>query len=228
MSEEKVRRESSEETPGSNLEQEIMELRDPAQDPAEVNDAEDMVQDAFARLLDSVPDAAGIEDANNYFLKVLQNARIDRSHSRSRLSAENSVSLDASKNEDDEQPIMELRDPARGPAMDAEIKIDNEKLLRTLESHCADLTKREKNLLALHLQGLSNDQIASAWREDVKIIRVDMNAVVAKIRYRLLSAKTTEILESAAVAYERIAKDQEEIEQIKTETRALLAGLPAA
>lgn len=135
-----------------------------------------------------------------------------------------------------------------------------------MSNRAADLTKREKNLLALHLQGLSNDQIASALSEDVKITRVDMNAVVAKIRYRLqhrdydqtpshrhpgeshidrsledsnlvtisasefeqLSAKTAEILEAAAVAYKRMAIDQEEIEQLKTETRALLAGLRAA
>lgn len=42
-----------------------------------------------------------------------------------------------------------------------------------------------------------------------------------------LNAKTTEVLAEAALAYERIAKDQEEIEQLKTETRALLAWLRA-
>jgi hypothetical protein len=46
--------------------------------------------------------------------------------------------------------------------------------------------------------------------------------------FEKLSAKTTEILQVAALAHERIAKDQQEIEQLKTETRAMLAQLRAA
>jgi hypothetical protein len=46
--------------------------------------------------------------------------------------------------------------------------------------------------------------------------------------FERLSAKTAEILQEAALAYERIAKDQEEIEQLKTETRAMLGQLHAA
>jgi hypothetical protein len=59
--------------------------------------------------------------------------------------------------------------------------------------------------------------------------REDLNLVtISASEFEQLSAKTAEILEAAAVAYERIAIDQEEIEQLKTETRALLAGLRAA
>ncbi len=43
-----------------------------------------------------------------------------------------------------------------------------------------------------------------------------------------LSAKAAEILKEAELSYERITKDQEEIEQLKTETRAMLAELRAA
>lgn len=46
--------------------------------------------------------------------------------------------------------------------------------------------------------------------------------------FERLGAKTTEILQEAALAHERIAKDQEEIEQLKTETRAMLKQLRAA
>jgi hypothetical protein len=59
-------------------------------------------------------------------------------------------------------------------------------------------------------------------REEVKLLEVSAS------EFEQLSAKTAEILEAAAVAYKRIAIDQEEIEQLKTETRALLAGLRAA
>ena len=70
---------------------------------------------------------------------------------------------DAQKADEDERPMMELPDPRRGPEVDAEIKIDNERLLRILAEQCRDLTKREIDLLALHLQGYTNEEIASAW-----------------------------------------------------------------
>jgi len=151
----------------------------------ELNDFEDKVQDAFVRLLERAPDPSEIDDPKNYALKAVQNVCIDRCNCRSRLKAENCVPLDALNNDDNEQPLLELADPGRDPAMNAEINEKNEMLLRELKFHCSDLTKREKDLLALYLQGLSNDQIASAWGEDVKIIRVDMNALLAKVRYRL-------------------------------------------
>jgi hypothetical protein len=46
--------------------------------------------------------------------------------------------------------------------------------------------------------------------------------------FERLSAKTAEILNESALAHERMAKDQEEIEQLKMETRALLKRLRAA
>jgi hypothetical protein len=46
--------------------------------------------------------------------------------------------------------------------------------------------------------------------------------------FKALNSKTTEVLTEAALAYERIAKDQEEIERLKTETRAMLGRLRAA
>lgn len=151
----------------------------------ELNDIEDKLHDAYVRLLERIPDPSEIEDPENYALKAVQNVCIDRYNCRSRLKAEDCVPLDAPKSDKNEQSLVQLPDPGRGPDMNAEINEENEILLRKLNFHCADLTKREKDLLALHLQGLSNDQIAIAWCEDVKNIRVEMNALVAKIRYRL-------------------------------------------
>lgn len=53
-------------------------------------------------------------------------------------------------------------------------------------------------------------------------IRLEIN------EFEQLSAKTAEILQEAALAQERIGKDQQEIEQLKMETRALLTRLRAA
>lgn len=49
-----------------------------------------------------------------------------------------------------------------------------------------------------------------------------------KEEFERLNLKSTEVLNQTALAYERIAKDQEEIEQLKMETRAMLARLHAA
>lgn len=46
--------------------------------------------------------------------------------------------------------------------------------------------------------------------------------------FERLSVKTSEVLAEAALAQQRIGKDWEEIEQLKTETRAILAQLRAA
>lgn len=46
--------------------------------------------------------------------------------------------------------------------------------------------------------------------------------------FELLRDKTKEVLAEAALAHERISKDQQEIEQLKTETRAMLTQLRAA
>ena len=151
----------------------------------ELDNAEDLVQDAWVNVLIRRPDVEGLEKPESSVLKAVQNVCFDRYNRRSRLRAENTVYLDAQKADEDERPMMELPDPRRGPEMDAEIKIDNERLLRILAAHCRDLTKRERDLLALHLQGYTNEEIASAWGEDVKVIRTDMNAVLAKVRYRL-------------------------------------------
>lgn len=55
----------------------------------------------------------------------------------------------------------------------------------------------------------------------------DTNEVEAK-ELEELSAKVAEFLHEAALAFKRMAKNQEEIEQLKAETRAMLKALRAA
>ena len=80
---------------------------------------------------------------------------------------------------------MEIRDPKRGPMLDAEIKEQNANYLRILAENSTDLSDREKDLLTMHLCGFDTEEIAAALSEDVKVIRAEMNAVIAKIRYRV-------------------------------------------
>lgn len=160
------------------------ELHLPVQDKA---DAEDIFQQAILKALSVDPNR--IEDKINYLLKIVQNLCYDRHKRPWRLAPANAVLLDAQNNEDYEEPFMQLRDPKRGPVIDAEIKEQNANYLRTLAMHSTDLSAREKELLKMRLCGFDNDEIATARGEDVKVIRVEMNAVIAKIRYRVRSKK---------------------------------------
>jgi DNA-directed RNA polymerase specialized sigma24 family protein len=152
------------------------------------DEAQAVVHDSTVRLLRLLPDPRRIDDRRNYWIKVVQNQCNDLLK-RQILAAARTVSLDTplggGNGDDDDLPPYDPPDHDRGPAMNAEINEQTEILLRELEFHCADLSEREVSLLALRLQGLDNDQIANAWGEDVKVIRADMNAVMAKIRYRL-------------------------------------------
>lgn len=152
------------------------------------DEAQAVVQDSTVRMLRLLPDPRRIDDRRNYWLKVVHN-QCNEQLRRQILAAARTVSLDTppggGSGDDDDLPPSDPPDHDRGPAMNAEINEQTEILLRELEFHCSDLSEREVSLLALRLQGLDNEQIANAWGEDVKVIRADMNAVMAKIRYRL-------------------------------------------
>jgi hypothetical protein len=69
---------------------------------------------------------------------------------------------------------------------------------------------------------VSEKNIRPESRKEVRTLTISAN------EFEKLSAKTAEVLEEATLAFERIAKDRQEIEQLKTETRAMLAQLRAA
>lgn len=156
------------------------ELHLPVEDKA---DAEDIVQQAILKVMNIDPNR--IDDKVNYLLKAVQRLCYDR-YKRRRLSPANTVQLDAPANEEnDQERAMEIRDPKRGPMLDAEIKEQNANYLRILAENSTDLSDREKDLLTMHLCGFDTEEIAAALSEDVKVIRAEMNAVIAKIRYRV-------------------------------------------
>ena len=157
------------------------ELRLPAQDKV---DAEDIYQ--VAMLKASRIDPNRIDDKANYITKIVQNLCYDRRKKPWRPSPALTVLLDAQPNEENEELLpMQIPDSKRGPELDAQVKEENEEYARTLELHCTDLTEREKELLRLHLRGYTNEEIAARKSEDVKVIRVVLNAIRNKVRYRL-------------------------------------------
>jgi len=151
-----------------------------------IEDAYDVVQDSAERVLRLLPDPDRIGDRKNYWIKIIQHQCYDLLRRR-KVEATRTISRDTpSKNADGEevQP-PDPADPNRNPEMNALINEENETLLSALEMHCTDLTERESDLLALRSAGYTNAEIASMWGEEVNVIRADVNAVMAKIRYRL-------------------------------------------
>ena len=78
---------------------------------------------------------------------------------------------------------MPTPDPGFNPEVNEE-RIENKRLRRIVRVCSQKLTNREKALFLSHLRGYSNEEIAEAWGEDIKVIRKEMNAVIAKMRYR--------------------------------------------
>jgi DNA-directed RNA polymerase specialized sigma24 family protein len=152
-----------------------------------VDDAYMVLQDSAVRILRLLPDPVRIEDRRNYWLKTVQHQCYELLRQRN-IDTARTVSRDTPSNNADGEEVLpsDPADPNRDPEMNAIINEENEVLLSALEMHCAGLTERERALLALRLAGYTNAEIASMWGEDVIVIRADMNALMAKLRYRIM------------------------------------------
>ena len=89
-----------------------------------------------------------------------------------------------------------------------------------------NLPTEDQTLLELVFEQYSGAEIAARLAIEPATARKRVSRLMKKLAS--LSAKAAEILKEADLSYERITKDQEEIEQLKTETRAMLAELRAA
>lgn len=88
------------------------------------------------------------------------------------------------------------------------------------------LPAEDQTLLELVFEEYSGAEIAAILAVEPATARKRVSRLMKKLAS--LSGKAAEILKEAELSYERITKDQKEIEQLKTETRAMLAELRAA
>jgi RNA polymerase sigma factor (sigma-70 family) len=147
------------------------------------DEAEDVVQETYVRVF-TYTEPGRIGDHANYLIKVLRRICINRCKDQ-HLTAANTVQLDACRNDEDEDIPMELPDPKRGPEVEAVTNIESDRLMDRIRAQFEDLTEREKCLIEWHLAGLSNEQIAYVLDENIAVVRVAINRIVAKIRYRV-------------------------------------------
>jgi RNA polymerase sigma factor (sigma-70 family) len=145
--------------------------------------AEDLLQDVCVRLLGR-EDADENEVKPKYFMTAMRNASFTARRKQSRSPLTNAVQIDGPVSEEADDSSVQVPHPGLNPEMETERCETNNRLLGIVRSCSEKLTDREKALFLSHLRGYTNEEIAHAWREDDKKIKKEMNAVIAKMRYR--------------------------------------------
>jgi RNA polymerase sigma factor (sigma-70 family) len=140
-----------------------------------LSDAEDLVQETVCRVLIYPSNPMEVRTPLGYLLRMMRNIWIDQWVKEKR---ENTDSLD------------DILSGTRHPTVESDVLriLENEELNDQMSSKLVGLTSREKLLLQLHLEGYKCKDIADTLNEDARITRSDLNAVRAKLRYRLTKA----------------------------------------
>ena len=143
-------------------------------------DAEDLVSEAFRRAMTYVKNTAAIESVYAYLWMVVKRLSYSKPTGANSFSM---INLDDLA-EDEQHPSVEPT---------AESDLETRELFDRLYANLGPLTPREMLLLKLFLSGYTPKEAAAQLDEDVRITRVDINALKAKLRYRLQKgrAKTT-------------------------------------
>jgi len=143
-------------------------------------EAQDLVQDTIVRCLAYAPDPDRINEPRNFLIKIMYNVWLDRCRLRHR---ENQMLRL------DDWETTELLEIELAVKVDFWRRLESEELLKTLRDEQRRLSDRENLLLDLHFQGWTNQEIANSLGEDIRVIRINVNAVMAKLRYRLRNKK---------------------------------------
>jgi hypothetical protein len=82
--------------------------------------------------------------------------------------------------------------------------------------------------IAKEYYGASRERAGETYARGSLVSEEDVVLTIPRKEFERLNIKTSEVLAEAALAQERMGKDQQEIEELKRETRAMLAALRAA
>jgi RNA polymerase sigma factor (sigma-70 family) len=137
-----------------------------------VYDAEDLFQETACRALAYARDPGEIRNPAYYLLRMMRNIWIDK------WAKENSANVES---------LDDLLSSARHPKVEPVVQqvLETQELQEEMYAGQGQLTAREELLLKLHLKGYKSKDIADRLQEDVRVTRTDLNAVKAKVRYRL-------------------------------------------
>jgi RNA polymerase sigma factor (sigma-70 family) len=141
-----------------------------------VYDAEDLVQETVCRAFLYCKNPEEVRNPFNYLRTIMRRVCVGKWASQQATVTD---SLD------------ELLNTDMHPTAEPEVlhMLENKELNDEMRAKQGFLTPHEKLLLTLYLEGYKTEEIAAALREDVRIVRSDLNAVRAKVRHRLKTAK---------------------------------------
>lgn len=136
--------------------------------------AEDIVQDTFIKILSLLPNPEEIEDKLNYLRRSVHNTWVDWWKRTNQLKT---ISID----DPHTREVYALAAPERGDSIEAETEAH--RLMLQIELRRLNL--RERAVLVKYLEGYKRNEIAAQLNEDARVISYELNAVRAKVRYRL-------------------------------------------
>lgn len=140
--------------------------------------AEELVQDTFCRVISYSSNLAKINNPLGYLKKTMKNLWIDQWKKSGGIRM---LSIDDDNEEKREALINEL------PSVEPDIHriLENEELSNQLRIATGNLKPSERDVFRLFLRGLDCREIATLLNKDVYRINYELNAVRAKIRYRV-------------------------------------------
>lgn len=139
-------------------------------------DAEDLVQETACRALLYSVNPAEIRNPLGYLLRMMRNVWMDK---WARQQVADTATLD------------EVLNTSSHPTAEPEAyrSLENKEFTAAVLLKTAGLAPREKLLLRLYFEGYEPREIAEELGEDLNRVRYNLNAVRAKVRYRLKAAK---------------------------------------
>jgi RNA polymerase sigma factor (sigma-70 family) len=142
--------------------------------------AEDTVSEAFVRAMDYAKNPDAIENLFGYLWITVKRVWIAN---RIKENTSNIESLDEIRSKRDPQYLEPTVEP------DVLRLLENEDLEAEMNAKQGPLTSHERSVFKLYLQGYKCREIADRLQEDVRLTRSDLNAVKAKVRYRINKGK---------------------------------------
>lgn len=141
-----------------------------------VADAEDVASEAFCRLMRYLPHPEAIDNITGYLWAAAKNVWFDRFK---KVDPDSFVSFDDLNNEPMSLPVQAT----------VQQTLEDEESRRVLKDKVlkapGKLLPREKQLLKLRFEGKDCQETADFLGEDVRIIKYEMNALKAKLSYRI-------------------------------------------
>ena len=140
-----------------------------------LSDAEDLLQEAFLRVFKYLTNPEKIRSPFAYLKTIMQHVWVTKWR-RERT--------DITESWDE----LLSKDATQEPAMEPDVEriLLNDELRNLMSDWKGPLTTEEEELLRLHLEGYNCKEIAEKLDQDVELIQVKLNALVMKVRSRII------------------------------------------